>query len=96
MNDILYTALDRASLLEKFTAELTHAIHLLVLQRGQKDSWLDLELGLWRVVVEAVKKWERELPHGSESFVCDWVGGHSDVAHGDVEFDHRRDAGRPF
>jgi hypothetical protein len=56
MNDILDTAQHRDARLENFAAQLTHAVHLLVLQRGRKDSWLDLEMDLWRVVAEAVKK----------------------------------------
>jgi hypothetical protein len=84
MNDILDTAQNGDTRLENFAAELTHAVHLLVLQRGRKDSWLDLELDLWRVVTESVKKWGRPLPHGSEgTFVCDWVGGPSEAPHGD-------------
>ena len=71
MNDILDTAHDRDARLENFAAELTHAVHLLVLQRDRKASWLDLELDLWSVVTEAVKKWGRESPPGSEAFVCD-------------------------
>jgi hypothetical protein len=69
MNDILDTVKDQDVRLEDFSAELTHAVHLLVLQRGRKDSWLDLELDIWRVVSEAVKKWGRESPHRSEAFV---------------------------
>jgi hypothetical protein len=83
MNDILDTAQDRDTRLDNFAAELTHAVHLLVLQRGRKDSWLDLELDLWRVVTEAVKKWGRGSRPGSEAFVCDWVGGHWETPHGD-------------
>jgi hypothetical protein len=83
MNDILDTALDRDNRLENFAAELTHAVHLLVLQRGGKDSWLDLELDLWGVVTEAVKKWGRESPHRSEAFVCDWGEVHREMPHGD-------------
>ena len=71
MNDILGTAHDRDARLENFAAELTHAVHLLILQRGGKDSWLDLELDLWSVVTKAVKKWGRESPPASEAFVCD-------------------------
>jgi len=79
MNDVTH---DRDVRLENFAAELTHAVHLLVLQRGRKDSWLDLELDLWSVVTEAVKKLQRESPRGSE-FVCDWVGSSSEAPHGD-------------
>jgi hypothetical protein len=83
MNDIFDAAQHRDAQLENFAAELTHAVHLLVLQRGRNGSWLDLELDLWSVVTQAVKKWGRELPSGSEAFVCDWVGGPSEAPHGD-------------
>jgi hypothetical protein len=57
MNDILDTTEDRDTRLENFAAELAQAVHLMVLQRGRKDSWLDLELDLWKVVSESVSRW---------------------------------------
>jgi hypothetical protein len=46
--------------LENFAAELTSAVYPLVLPHGVRVSWLDLELGLWRALAEAVKKAGRE------------------------------------
>ena len=48
--------------LEVFAAELTAAAYPVALRHGIGDKWLDLELGLWRVLTETVKKWEQEWP----------------------------------
>jgi hypothetical protein len=50
--------------LENIAAELTSAVYPLVLRHGLKLSWLDLELDLWRVLAETVKKMgsETSLP----------------------------------
>lgn len=47
---------------ENFVAELTSAAYGIALRQGIKGSWLDLQLGLWRVVAEMVQKGDRELP----------------------------------
>ena len=52
MSDNHRTARDRDTLLENFAAELTRAVYPLVLRRGPKDSWLKMELGLWRALAE--------------------------------------------
>ena len=65
MNDILNTLQDRDSRLENFAAELTYAVHLLLLQRGRKDSWLDLELDVWSFNDGAKRFFAR---HGFEIF----------------------------
>jgi hypothetical protein len=44
-------------LLETFAAELTSAAYSFVLGHGMRGSWLDLEVGLWRVLADTVKKW---------------------------------------
>jgi hypothetical protein len=46
--------------LENIAAELTGAVYTLVLRRGLRVSWLDLELDLWRALAETVKKAGRE------------------------------------
>jgi hypothetical protein len=48
--------------LENFAAELTNAVYPLVLRRGPKDSWVKVELGLWRALAETVKRWARQRP----------------------------------
>jgi hypothetical protein len=54
----LRSACNRDTLLEDFAAELTLAVFAIVLQHGTRGSWLELELGLWRVVSETVTKWD--------------------------------------
>jgi aminoglycoside phosphotransferase len=46
--------------LENFVAELTEAAYPVALRRGVGDRWLDLELELWKVLNEAVRKWDRQ------------------------------------
>ena len=62
MNDIPDTAPDRDTRLENLAAELTSAAYPLALRRGLKDSWIKMELGLWRAVAEVLKKWDRQRP----------------------------------
>jgi hypothetical protein len=49
-------------ILEAFAAELTAAAYPVALRHGMGDKWLDLQLELWRVLTETVKKWAREWP----------------------------------
>jgi hypothetical protein len=51
------TATDRDIRVEDFAAELTRAACPLVLRRGPEDSWLKVELGLWRALAETVESW---------------------------------------
>jgi hypothetical protein len=53
---------NRDTLLENFAAELTSAVYPIALRHGMNGSWLKVELALWRVVAETVKKWAREWP----------------------------------
>jgi hypothetical protein len=46
--------------IENIAAELTTAVCPLLLRHGLKVSWLDLELGLWRALAEAVNEAGRE------------------------------------
>ena len=62
MSDNQRTARDRDTRFENFAAELTSAVYPLVLRRGPKDSWLQMELGLWRALAETVKRWARQRP----------------------------------
>src|SRR5262249_36508060 len=48
--------------LELFAAELAAAAYPVALRHGLRDEWLDLELDLWRVLGETVKKYMREQP----------------------------------
>jgi hypothetical protein len=62
MNDIHDPTRDRDTRLENFAAELTSAVYPLVLRRGPKNLWVQVELGLWRGLVETAKKWARKRP----------------------------------
>ena len=62
MNENLKAPADRDALLETFAADLTLAAYRVALRHGAGGAWLDLELELWRVLTEMVKKWERERP----------------------------------
>ena len=48
--------------LELFAAELAAAVYPVALRHGLREEWLDLELDLWRVLGETVKKYVREQP----------------------------------
>ena len=67
MSDIPDTARDRDVRLDNFAAELTSAVYPLVLRRGLKDSWLKMELGLWRVLAGTVQRWARQPPPAASS-----------------------------
>jgi len=62
MSDNPGATCNRDTLLENFAADLTSAVYPLVLRRGLKDSWIKVELSLWRAVAETVMKWAREWP----------------------------------
>ena len=48
--------------LELLAAELAAAAYPVALRHSLRDEWLDLELDLWRVLGETVKKYVREQP----------------------------------
>jgi hypothetical protein len=52
---------DRDTFLDTFAAELTNAAYPIALRHGLGGSWVDLELDLWRVLAETVKKWGAEI-----------------------------------
>jgi hypothetical protein len=62
MSDIHEAAHKRESLLENFAAELTNAAYDRAHRQGMTGSWLDLELGLGRVLAETVQRWARAKP----------------------------------
>jgi hypothetical protein len=53
---------DRDTILDNFGAELTEAAYPVMLRYGAVDSWLELELELWKIMREIVKKWDQEWP----------------------------------
>ena len=48
--------------LEALAAELAAAAYAVALRYRAGETWLDLELNLWQVLTETVKKWGRESP----------------------------------
>jgi hypothetical protein len=62
MNDILDIAQGRDIRLENFAAELTSAVYPYMLRRTPRNSWLKMELSLWKAMGETVRKWARLKP----------------------------------
>jgi hypothetical protein len=62
MSDHHRTTPDRDIRPEDLAAELTGAVYPLVLRRGPKDRWINLELALWRALTETVEEWARQRP----------------------------------
>ena len=60
MNGNLRTAGDRDALRDTFVAELTRAAYYVALRHGTGDTWVDLQLDLWRALVLQVGKWDGE------------------------------------
>ena len=75
MSDDHRTAWDRDTRLEDFAAELTRAVYPLVLRRGPKDSWIQVELALWRALAETVEKWAWEPPATAAAEFDAWREG---------------------
>jgi hypothetical protein len=50
--------------LNDFVADLTEAAYPIALRHKGDESWLDLELDLWRALNETVQKWERRMAQG--------------------------------
>jgi hypothetical protein len=56
MNDSNLATINRDTYLDNLGAELTEAAYPVMLRHGVVDDWLDLELDLWKVLRETVKK----------------------------------------
>jgi hypothetical protein len=61
------TASDRDTWIENFAAEVTGAVYPVLLRRSLKESWITVELGLWRALAETVKRWDRQRPPAGSS-----------------------------
>jgi hypothetical protein len=57
MNDHRAVVADADSSSEALAAELTAAAYPIALRHAIGDEWLDLQLELWQVLTETVKKW---------------------------------------
>ena len=62
MGDNQRPAADGDLRLENFAAELTSAVYPIILLRGLKGSWLNVQLNLWRGLAETVGEWDRRRP----------------------------------
>ena len=62
MNRDFKTRADRDAPLESLAAELTLAAYRVALRTRTGDTWLDLELDLWRALADTVETWETKLP----------------------------------
>jgi hypothetical protein len=60
----------RDTFLEEFGAELTQAAYAVILRHGAVDNWLELELELWKVLKETVRKWDEEWPSAGVMLVA--------------------------
>jgi hypothetical protein len=45
-------------LVETFAAGLTAAVYLVALRHGPGESWIELELALWKAVADTVDEWQ--------------------------------------
>jgi hypothetical protein len=64
MNDTPWTG-EWANSLDNFAAELTGAVYPVALHRGLVGSWVEVELGLWRVLAESLERWVPERPRSA-------------------------------
>jgi hypothetical protein len=67
MNSNQATPCDQNTQLENFAAELTDAAYPIVLRHGVVGSSVDLELDLWKVLAERVKKLRQQAQRAGES-----------------------------
>ena len=63
----------RDTFLDDFGAELTEAAYPVLFRHGAVEDWLKLELELWQVMKETVKKRDQEWPSAGVLLVacCD-------------------------
>jgi hypothetical protein len=45
--------------LDEFVADLTEAAYPIALRQQKGENWLDLQMSLWKVMAQTVKKWEQ-------------------------------------
>ena len=56
----------RDALLESFASELTLAAYRVALRARAHESWLDLELDLWKALGDKVQKWGQDGFHAAD------------------------------
>jgi hypothetical protein len=62
MNGSASTVVERDARLDALAAELTSAAYPIALRHDSGESWVDLELALWKAVSETIRRWDRGLP----------------------------------
>ena len=62
MNDHRTVVADAEQSLAALAAALTAVAYPVALRHAVGDRWLDLQLELWRVLTETVKKWATDRP----------------------------------
>ena len=61
--------------LETFTAELADAAYTIALRARTENSWINLELSLWKALAKTVKLWAMELPRAGSPPITDSADG---------------------
>jgi hypothetical protein len=56
MNAAMDSANNQDARLEAFAAELASAAYRVALRHGVVGTWIDLELDLWRALIETIRK----------------------------------------
>jgi hypothetical protein len=59
MNVKFRTAGERNRSVEQIAAELAEAAYGVALRHAKKGSWVDLELGLWKVLADKLETWDK-------------------------------------
>jgi hypothetical protein len=75
---------DRA--LERLAAEVATAAYAVALRHGAGDSWLDLELGLWKALARTVREWDGLPPGPRDEASLSSDGGNDRPRAGTVPF----------
>jgi hypothetical protein len=57
MNEVIGTPIDRDAQLDTLAAELALAAYRVALGTRTRDTWLDLELDLWRALAGTARTW---------------------------------------
>lgn len=76
---------DRDARVQAFAADLASAAYAVALRHGPAASWVDLELDLWRALIQAVRKWDGEpcrcrIPD-QPAYLCDSSLDFDDLSH---------------
>ena len=67
---------ERDARVQAFAAELTRAAYAVALRHGSAATWVDLELDIWRALIQTVRKWDGDacrcrIPPDQPAYLCD-------------------------